>query len=81
MFYVPTRPPARVVRHVASIATAGAVVTVTIVTVRAFPAEAVTLATGFREGITTLLIEHLLHHWGEILVALGAAGAHHIAGD
>lgn len=77
MFYIPLRPPAPVRAH-AKHAVGGAVAVVLVVSVaRVFPGESLHLVEGLKDGFQTLLIEHLLHHWGEIMVAVGAAGAHH----
>lgn len=72
MFYVPVQP-AQVRRAVIVVVTIAG----TVATARTFPVEIVHVLNGLREGAQTLLIEHVLHHWGEILVAVGAAAAHH----
>jgi len=73
-FYI--HPP-----HLKRAAVTVVTLTVTITLVRTFPSEAAALAHGFREGIMTLLIEHILHNWGVIFSGAVAMVVHTIHGD
>lgn len=77
MFFIPPTVVRRVVRVVVVVGSLGAVV----VLVRINPSAAGAMAHGFTEGAQVLLIEHVLHHWGEITVASLAALAHWSQGE
>lgn len=77
MFYVPLHPSDRARTKAKRAVVVVIAIGSTVAVARIFPTEVGTLANGFREGFTTLLIEHILHHWGEIVTVSGAALAHH----
>lgn len=74
MFYI--HPP-----HFKRAAVITVTISVTVVGVRAFPQEFAHIANGFKEGVMTLLIEHVLHNWGVILTGAVSMVVHTFRGD
>lgn len=74
-FFIPHRLP-----HVRRVIVVTVTVSVTVAGARAFPDEFIHLAHGFKEGVMTLLIEHVLHNWGVIFTGAVSMVIHTIHG-